>query len=67
MLVMMGGALFQPLIGMLLDANWNGQIQYGIHVYSTHDYQFALCVLPIALLIGTIFSLFLPETHIKLQ
>lgn len=61
--VMMGGVLFQPIIGVLLDWHWNGQMLNGVGVYSIQNYQFALSILPIGLLISFILSFFLRETH----
>lgn len=61
--IMLGGALFQPIIGILLDWRWNGKIWHGIHFYSTQNYQFALSVLPIGLFIVFLLSFLLRETH----
>lgn len=47
------GALFQPLIGALLDANWHGAIIDGARVYDAAAYATAFGVLPAIALIGT--------------
>lgn len=39
------GALFQPLIGLLLDLNWDGVLLEGARVYSPAAYRLALSVL----------------------
>lgn len=65
MLVMMGGMLFQPLVGVLLDMNWSGKIVHGVHVYAVADYQSALAVLPFGLVLAVVLSFFLRETHCK--
>lgn len=46
------GALFQPLIGWLLDLGWTGVTDAGARVYSMADYESALAVLPAAGLFG---------------
>jgi MFS family permease len=66
MFVMLGGVIFQPLIGKMLDLRWTGQMVGNIRHYSTADYRFALTVLPIALIVAFVISLFLKETHAHL-
>lgn len=66
MFTMIGGALFQPLVGVLLDMNWTGQISNGMRIYSSASYTFALSLMPIALLLAVILSFFLKETYCKL-
>jgi hypothetical protein len=51
-LVSCGDALIQPFVGFLLDVKWTGGIKEGVRVYSASSYQFALSVLPIALLLA---------------
>jgi len=65
MLVMAGGMLFQPLVGVLLDLNWSGQVVHGMHVYTVGDYRSALAVLPFGLILAVVLSFFLRETHCK--
>lgn len=48
------GALFQPLIGLLLDINWDGAMQGGVRVYDPGAYALAFAVLPLAALLGTL-------------
>lgn len=67
-LVMIGGAVFQPVAGKLLDVYWTYQTNAeGLRVYGYHDFQIALCVLPISLLLGFFLSFFLKETYCKQQ
>ena len=63
--VMLGGILFQNIIGWLLDLNWQGLVVNGVNVYSAHAYQFALSAILGALLIGLVLSFFIKETHCK--
>jgi len=65
--VMVGGVLFQPIIGEILDFVWSGNLVNGIHIYSRMDYTIALSVLPIGMFIGTIMTFFLRETHCKVR
>ena len=58
---MVGGALGQPLIGILLDATWDGTLVSGARLYSTANYQWALSCLPIMLAISLILIPFIKE------
>lgn len=58
------GAIFQPLVGLLLDAQWTGMLDAdGARVYAPGDYVSALLVLPAAAAIGLLLVLFMRETH----
>jgi MFS family permease len=61
--IMLGGVIFQPVIGLLLDWDWAGKMVHGVRFYSIHNYQIALSILPIGLVITFILSFFLRETH----
>ncbi|WP_218813755.1 MFS transporter [Rickettsiella endosymbiont of Dermanyssus gallinae] len=68
MAVVAGGALFQPLIGILLYYNWGGAMQDGRPFYGAADYQKALIILPLCYILALIVSRFLlRETHCKQQ
>ena len=54
MLVMAGGALFQPLVGYLLDVFAGVKSHQVVTQFSTHNFQLALTVLPICLLCAVI-------------
>jgi MFS family permease len=56
MAVVAGGALFQPLVGILLRWNWDGKIIHDVPAYSDHNYRMALCVVPLCFLIGWLVS-----------
>lgn len=50
MIVMLGGMIFQPLVGYILD--WSaGASQQANHIYTVHDYRLALSVLPFSLIV----------------
>lgn len=62
MLVMLGGSIFQPLTGFLLDFFWTGTIINGAHIYSKTAYQFALSLLPICFFLAILMVVFIKET-----
>lgn len=57
--VVMGGALFQPLVGWLLRFNWDGKLLYNIPIYSVHDYVLAMTIMPICYVVALLVSRFL--------
>lgn len=62
-LVTIGGAVFQPLIGFLLDLHWDGtKTASGIPSYSMHDYRLALLVLPAVLFLSFLITFTIPKT-----
>ena len=64
MFIMIGGAIFQPVVGKLLDFHTmspNGPD--GLPIYAASDYTFALSVVPIGVAMGIFLSLFVKETH----
>lgn len=68
MLIMAGGAIFQPVVGKLLDMHANNALGPDkLPIYSASDYSFALSVIPIGVAIGIFLSLFLKETHCASQ
>lgn len=68
MLIMAGGAIFQPVVGKLLDMHASGALgPNGLPTYSSSDYTFALSVIPIGVALGIFLSVFLKETHCESQ
>lgn len=66
MLIMLGGAIFQPIVGKLLDLHTQGVIgANGLPMYAPGDYTFALSVIPIGVALGIFLSFFLRETYCK--
>ncbi len=71
MIVMIGAMFLQPLVGRLLD--WSlVQREASLssipvdkmqQFYTAHDYQFALSIIPLGILIALILTFFLRETH----
>lgn len=66
MAVVIGGALFQPLVGILLGIFWDGKMRGSIPIYSIQNFHISLSLVPICFFIGTIAALFLiKETNCK--
>ncbi|MDP1604119.1 MAG: MFS transporter [Legionella sp.] len=61
MIVTLGGVIFQPLVGKLLDTFGDSHIVAGEHIYTVVDYQLALSILPISLLMVTILAFFMKD------
>jgi len=67
MIVMLGGMFLQPLVGVLLD--WHVKLRLPnvvgenlTNLYTGKDYQFALMLLPIGILLALVLSFTLKET-----
>lgn len=63
MFIMLGGMIFPPLIGKLLDLHTSGDVINGVHTYAAGDFTYALCVVPFGVALGTVLSMFLKETY----
>jgi sugar phosphate permease len=59
------GACFQPIIGWLLDMQWDGKMLNGAAVYSAEAFRYAMMALPICLALSIVFSYFVKETYCK--
>lgn len=64
-LVTSAGAVFQPLIGSLLDMGWTGEIEGGARVYDLATYQFALLAVTIGTTVGLLSALATRETYCR--
>jgi len=63
MCIVGAGAVMRPLIGWLLDSNWDGTMQAGARIYSSSDYSTAFFSLLVANLAALIGALLLRETY----
>jgi MFS family permease len=62
MIVTLGGVIFQPLVGKLLDTFSDNSITTSAeHIYTAADYQCALAILPISLLVVIILAFFMKD------
>jgi len=63
MIIMLLGALFQPIVGILLD--WQAQDFSEIGLYSASDYRVAMSVLPLMMGFGLVLSFALKDKKVK--
>lgn len=59
-------AALQPIVGSILDANWDGTMLEGAKIYSTEAYHIAMTSLPICLLLSVFACLLVKETYCKM-
>lgn len=59
------GAGFQPLIGWLLQKNWDGVIVQGVPYYSNSDFRSALLILLASLLLAIFVACGIKETYCR--
>ena len=57
--VLLGGAIFQPLVGVILHRSTEGQLLHGIPTYTILSYQKALLVMPCCYLASLVLALWL--------
>jgi len=60
--IMVGAATLQPLVGWVLDRNWQGVLADGARVYDAAAYQAGLSVLVVSGAAAVVAGLLLPET-----
>lgn len=60
-----GGVVFPPLIGILLDYFWQGQMLNGAREYTTTNYHMALLALPVAIFISLVILPLIRETYCR--
>lgn len=65
MCVIGGGAVFQPVVGWLLDLDWDGTKINHVPFYSLQDYHHAFLILPAAFVISMFMVFFMKESHGK--
>lgn len=62
--VLIGGAIFQPLVGYILQHSGSWRLVDGVHVYGVASYQIALLVMPLCFFASLIISgFFIKESH----
>lgn len=63
-LIMLGGLIFQPVVGKLLDKHAvDVVLENGVPLYSAGDYIYALSVIPIGLMLAIFLTFFIKETY----
>ena len=61
--VLLGGAIFQPLVGVILHRSSGWHVQDGIQIYSQQSYQNALLVMPICFAFSLLLAILMKESH----
>ena len=62
--VLIGGSVFQPLVGVFLQHSHDWQVMNGVHVYGMNAYNYALCIMPLCYFLSLCMVLFgLAESH----
>lgn len=65
-LVMMSGVIFQPILGVLLDLGWTGQLnEDGTRLYDAAAYHNAILAIPVCLLVSWVLILKVRDTYLK--
>ncbi|MGH6814099.1 MAG: MFS transporter [Hyphomicrobiaceae bacterium] len=59
------GALYQPLIGWVLDLSWQGQLASGVRVYDAAAYRLAFGVIIAGAVLGLICAFAMRETYCR--
>ena len=67
MCVVGSGAIMQPVIGWMLDLNWDGTLAEGARVYAAGDYRIAFSGLLVVNTAALVATLFLRETRCQQQ
>lgn len=66
-LIMLSGAIFQPLFGWIMSLSWNHTMVDNAPVYSPHDFFNAMLIMPVAFVLGLGVALLIKETYCKQQ
>lgn len=61
-LVMLGGLIFQPIIGMMLDLVWTGKVVDNVRVYSEKNFQVVFMIIPIFISLAILLSFKIKDT-----
>jgi len=67
LLLMASAFVLQPLFGWFMGLHWNHLMIRGIKIYSLHDFETALWIMPIGFIISIVLSLLIKETHCQLK
>lgn len=63
----MAGAVLQPLVGWLLDLQWDGTMQDGVRMFAAADYLVAFLPFPIVTAVTFLSTFFIRETYCRQQ
>jgi len=62
---MMGPMLLQPLVGLILDSHWTGQMVDGARVYSQEAYKYGFIPMMVWIVLSVLLLFFTRETHCR--
>jgi MFS family permease len=62
---LIGGMLWQPAVGWMLDRRWNGVIEAGARLYDARAYRAAFALMFAAVVVAGIVLLFARESHCR--
>jgi predicted MFS family arabinose efflux permease len=65
--IIFSGVVLPPLIGWLLDRNWEGVMEAGSRVYSPIAFEHALWLLPLSGVLAVVMGLLMGETHARVK
>jgi sugar phosphate permease len=63
MSIMSSGAIFDPLFGKALEWNWDKAMLAGQPLYSVHDFNTAMMIMPVGFVIGLVIAFMITETY----
>lgn len=63
--VMLGGMLMQPLVGLVLDARWDGRVVDGVRIHDFAAYQWAFSLMLVWGAISLVLLALARESHCK--
>ena len=63
--VVIGGMLMQPLVGIVLDRNWQGRIESGVRVYDFEAYRAAFALMLVWGVLALVLIAFIRETYCR--
>ncbi|BCA94813.1 MFS transporter [Legionella antarctica] len=58
-------ALFEPLVGAILDWTWDGATTNGMHQFSVQGYHWSLLLLPVSLILSLLTLTLVKETYCR--
>jgi predicted MFS family arabinose efflux permease len=62
-----GAAVLLPLVGWIMDKQWDGRLENGLRQYQPHDFSVGLSCLCVAAGLAALASWFIRETHCRHQ
>lgn len=62
-----GGAIFEPFFGTLMDLHWSGSMAQGVRNYIAGDFQFAMWLFPVGIIVAFFAAMLMKETFCRRQ